>query len=78
MEQHIQQDIDQFNDLPVSKRLQPIRDKAHQPRPGLSFSELERLGSQRIWAPILDLPRPREGDDVYPPVHDDWAGKFGI
>lgn len=57
-----------IDDIPVSTRIQVIRSPQQRLATGLSFEELQRLGSHHYWAPILDLPVPKGGDDVYPPI----------
>lgn len=58
----------EIDDIPVTTRIRVIRSPRHQLGSGLSLEELQRLGSHHYWAPILDLPVPTDGDDVYPPI----------
>ena len=52
----------------MKQRIRQQRRRYHARRDpdALSWSEAERLARTRMWGPILDLPPPKGGDDMYP------------
>ena len=64
MEKRTNDDIESIADLPVSTRVRLHRSRKHLKK-GLPFSELERVGAQRIWGVVAELPA--VGDDDFEP-----------
>ena len=65
---------DEIADIPVSPTVRVIRGSQTKVRGGLSWSELERLGSVRLWGPILGLPS--KGDDFWPRALHEEEDKY--
>ena len=61
-------DDETIADLPVFPTIRVLRERSG---PDEDWHEAERLGRQRLWRPILDLPTLEGGDDFYPPATSD-------
>ena len=61
-------DNETIADLPVSPTVRVLRERV---RPDEDWREAERLGHQRFWQFILELPTVEGGDDFYPPATSD-------
>lgn len=70
----------EFEGLPETIRIRPVRTNRYRIRGGLPVEELERVSAMRMWEALAGIPvDPRCPDDFEPPMPDQdlrgWVGE---